>query len=439
MAIFARSISLALISVMGLLPCASAKQEHIVPSSQASELKNRFRIDHMVDEVTLIVQRKFGSAPVVVIQPDGSKWYANRHPQSVKWTDAESGDVINIQQPMPGPWQLTGKIVPGSKIVMLSKLAIDVEPFPQPLFQGERLKLRAWLTGDDLRLRLPGLAYMVQWTAGFSSLQNKEDANFAAGTFNVGTYQDNGSELDEQPDDGVFTSKINLDQPWGHYRLKIQAQNEVFQREYQQEFVLSKIPADITVVEPEKPLEQPWELKLIADGEQLNLAETFFELSIVGPAGFQATLSERLEGAAEKDLPLTDIRDFGSYRIKGTLFSTTNTGREIVLTLPERFFNFIEPPKPPPSAEELAARAAAIAKAEEEKAKSEAMKLVIIGNVLLLVVGAGLLLFLRKRKSLKQALAAAEQAAAEKAPPRSVADEIHEIDLTMPDESEQKR
>ena len=33
----------------------------VVPSSEASVLKNRFRIDHMVDSLTLFIQRQYGS------------------------------------------------------------------------------------------------------------------------------------------------------------------------------------------------------------------------------------------------------------------------------------------------------------------------------------------------------------------------------------------
>lgn len=444
-----RHLGFAIITAMSLQSLAFAAEPEgsaadeptvdVVPYPQASELKNRFRIDHMVDELTLIVQRSFGSAPVVIIQPDGSKWYASRHPNTVKWTDSEAGDVIKIEHPTPGPWQLTGKIIPGSKIVRLSRLGIEIEPFPQPLYQGETLKLRAWLTGDDLRLRLPGLAYMVTWNATFSSQQNKEEANFASGTFGVGTYQDNGSGLDEQPDDGVFTSKINLDQPWGHYLLKVDAFNEVFSRNYEQQFVLSKMPADISVVEPEKPTEQPWELKLVADGEQLDLTQTYFNLTVVGPAGFQSSISERLEGLTEKELVLSDVTEFGSYRIKGTMFSTISaTGREIVVNLPERFFNYIQPPEPPPSPAEIAAREAAVAKVEEAQAKTSAVTMVIVGNILLLLLGAGLMLFLRKRQSLKLALAAAEAAAAEKTAETDDSPDVRDIDLAMPDDNEKQ-
>ena len=115
----------------------------VVPVDTASELKNRFRVDHMVSSMTLLIQREYGSAPVVIVLPDGSKWYANRHPETVKWVDGITGDIIYIESPQPGPWQLVGKVVPGSQLKRVSKLEIEVQQLPQPLFQGEETKVVA--------------------------------------------------------------------------------------------------------------------------------------------------------------------------------------------------------------------------------------------------------------------------------------------------------
>lgn len=193
----------------------------VVPSQHASELKNRFRIDHMVDSLTLIIQRKYGSGPVVIVLPDGSKWYASRHPEHVQWVEGLSGDIVTIEKPLPGPWQLLGRVVPGSTIEKVSKLDITVEPFPQPLFQGERLKVTAQLLGDEQRIRMPGLDYLVEWTAKFISEHQVGEENFATGNIVVGSYKDNGEGLDERPDDGLFTGRINLTQAWGTYDLLV--------------------------------------------------------------------------------------------------------------------------------------------------------------------------------------------------------------------------
>ena len=405
----------------------------IVPSSEASVLKNRFRIDHMVDSLTLFIQRQYGSSPVVIVLPDGSKWYASRHPEEVQWVDGLSGDIVTIQKPMPGPWQLIGRVVEGSKIQKISKLGIKVDPLPQPLFQGERLKVTAQLLGDEQRLRMPGLDYLVEWTARFISEHLAGDENFAAGTLVVGSYKDYGEGLDERPDDGIFTGKINLNQPWGHYTFQVKVRNNVFTRESLFKFMLSPIPIEIDVLEPEDSLAGRWKLYVKVDETVVQLSETHLDLELVGPAGLQLPIMLIDLESSQSEIILPEVSDFGSYRIKGMAATTTLGGREIVLALPERFFNLIEPPKPPPTAEELAARAAKKEAVAEEKAKDDAIFWIITVNITLLVLGTLGLLIWRKRRNLKEALAATQKRLDEEKE-KDLGPTLDEIDLTMPED-----
>lgn len=407
----------------------------VVPSSEASVLKNRFRIDHMVDSLTLLIQRQYGSSPVVIVLPDGSKWYASRHPKEVQWVDGMSGDIVTIHKPMPGPWQLIGRVVEGSKIQKFSKLGIKVEALPQPLFQGERLKVTAQLLGDEQRLRMPGLDYLVEWTARFISERLPSDENFAAATLVVGSYKDYGEDLDERPNDGIFTGKINLNQPWGHYTFQVKVRNNVFSRERQFKFMLSPIPIEIDVLEPEDPLDGRWKLYVKVDEAVVQLSETHLDFELVGPAGLQLPISLSGLESSQSEIILPEVSDFGSYRIKGMAATTTLGGREIVLALPERFFNLIEPPKPPPTAEEMAARAAKKAAIDETKAKDDAVFWIITVNVTILVLGSLGLLIWRKRRNLKEALAATQKRLdEEKEKEKDLGPTLDEIDLTMPED-----
>ena len=384
----------------------------VMLSSQASELKNRFRIDHMVDSVTLLIQREYGSAPVIVVQPDGSKWYASRHPESVKWMDGLTGDMITIENPMPGPWQLLGRVVEGSVIDKISKLSIDVDPIPQPLYQGERLKLTTRLIGDDEKVRLPGLDYLMSWTAKFISDNNPGDENFAAGSFVVGNYRDNGETL------------------------QVDAKNAVLERQYSEAFTLSTRPIDVEIVASESAEAGRWDLHLTVDENELLLSQTHIEAEIVGPAGMR--LLETISNITEADsrFHLKPVNDFGSYRIKLTAVSTTKAGREIYLTLPELFFNFVKPPEPPPSKEELAAKAELQAKKAEDSAKQDAMFWLITINAVLLILGILILLFVRKRSNLKKALAATQARIDKEARQQKITMELDEIDLMMPEDSD---
>ncbi|MDB2387045.1 TIGR03503 family protein [Shewanella sp.] len=406
--------------------------------SQASELANRFRIDHMVSSVTLLVQREYGSAPVIVVQPDGSKWYANRHPDSVKWMDGLTGDMITIDNPTPGPWQLIGRITPGSVIHKVSTLSIDVDPIPQPLYQGERLKLTTRLLGDQKRVRLPGLDYLMNWTVKFVSNHDPSDENFAAGSFIVGSYRDNGEALDERPDDGIFTSKINLTEAWGGYTLKVIAKNAVLERQYSAPFRLSPRPIDVEIVAPTDVSTGQWALKINVDEEQLQLSHTHIEAEFVGPGGMMSVESITDINHVDTLHRLTPVSDFGSYRIKLNAVSTTRTGREIYLTLPELFFNFVRPPEPPPSAEALALIAKQQAKHAEKVAMKDALFWLVFGNVLLFGLGLAVLGFVYRRHQLKRRLLI--QAQKEKArSQQKMVMELDEIDLMMPEDLEQKK
>ena len=119
--------------------------------------------------------------------------------------------------------------------------------------------------------------------------------------------------------------------------------------------------------------------------------------------------------------------------------TTTLGGREIVLALPERFFNLIEPPKPPPTAEEMAVRVAKKAAIDETKAKDDAIFWIITVNVTILVLGSLGLLIWRKRRNLKEALAAIqkrldEEKEKEKEKEKDLGPTLDEIDLTMPED-----
>ena len=410
----------------------------VLLSKNASELKNRFRVDHMVDSMTLLIHREYGSAPVIIVRPDGSKWYVNRFPDdSVSWMEGLTGDMITIKKPMPGPWQLIGQVVDGSVIDKVSTLSIDVDPLPQPLFQGERVKVTARLLGDEEKVRLPGLDFMMNWTARFISENNSADENYVAGTFIVGAYRDNGEELDERPDDGVFTSDLDLEQPWGDYTLQVRAKNAVLDREYNQAFRLSKRPIDIELLTPDDPNSGIWTLNISLDEQVIKLEQTHLDLEILGPTGKRVPVHLTDFNQAQTKIALPKVIDFGSYDIKINAVTTTVNSREIYLSLPELFFNLVRPPEPPPSKEELAAKADAVARVQEQQAKDKAIVLIASINGALILLGVLVLLIMRKRSNLKKALAATEERLEKEVRREKMLLELDQIDLTMPEANDE--
>lgn len=82
----------------------------VASESSMSFLDNRFRVDETVERITFLVYRQDNSRPVTLVRPDGKKYYAWKHPDTVNWIEEPTADIITIERPMPGPWQAIGKV-----------------------------------------------------------------------------------------------------------------------------------------------------------------------------------------------------------------------------------------------------------------------------------------------------------------------------------------
>ncbi|RLV61200.1 TIGR03503 family protein [Parashewanella curva] len=408
--------------------------------STASELQNRFRIDHMVSKLTLVVQREYGSPPVVIVLPDGRKWYAHRHPENVKWHDGMTGDMIEITKPQAGPWQLLGRIVDGSTITKISELSIDVEPLPRELYVGERIKAVAQLKDNDLKVRLPGLDYLVEWSVAFKRLAEGDGKQNIIGNRRIVTYKDDGRLLDEKPDDGIFTSTFHLDLEPGKYLFDVNAHNEVFQRHYTNTIVLKPSPVTTSIIDSAINSAER-HIKINSNTAEIQIADTVIEYKIMGPNNLNERFSVQGLKSSIEQIKIPSVEEYGNYIVSVMAASTTVGGREILIKLPDISFNHEPPPAPAKSALELAQEEAQKLQQKEKSAKRTILTWVI-GLVLLftLLIATGIVVG-RKLKVRKRALKTAEKMAEmksgltkESAPVENMS--LNDIDLTMPEDVE---
>ena len=141
-----------------------------------SLLDNRFRVDPTIKQITFVIYRAERSRPVVLVRPDGKKYYAWRSPDNVRWYQESSMDIISIDNPMPGPWQAIGKITPKNKIILISHLELSTDTMPTRLFQNEEIKFTARLTADGKPLVLRDFLERVKLMVTFTKyVENEEE------------------------------------------------------------------------------------------------------------------------------------------------------------------------------------------------------------------------------------------------------------------------
>ncbi|MBT0587221.1 TIGR03503 family protein [Alteromonas oceanisediminis] len=310
-------------------------------------LQNRFRIDYKVDEITLVFFREFGSAPVVLVRPDGSKIFQSQaDEQDIFWYDSNTYDMINIKNPTPGPWQAVGQILPNSRVMVLSDIVLHAEPLPSMIFSGEILKQTAYLTNGEEPINYSQFRDVVTLSIELASSNNPNFDNFGASSEIVATFEDNGLGMDEAPLDGTFTGQFNLAIAAGEWRPLFRVTTPMFTREQVGEpLILHPNPIRIDV-EKDGGGEGYHKLLIDAERELVDMSSLLIDGKVRFPNGDIQNFS-LTELSADTREHLVVNYEYGVFRVKVTAYGKTVDGRDFILDVPEYTFATTEPEPEP--------------------------------------------------------------------------------------------
>ena len=410
-----------------LLLSLGATATEVFAPSDIPLLDNRFRIDYGVKEITFIVKRKPGTPSVILVRPDGSKLYVGKvKPAEVGWLALPEHDLITLRNPMPGPWQAIGEVDPDNRVRILSDIRLDIAALPMQLYQGELVKLQAWLLING---QAPKDKYYLSDLGMTVKLQSFSDADKKEVVLDqvLGHYLDDGKGLDEVPGDGTMTAEAVLqDIPGGKYRAMFSTGNQVFfVRARYQDVLLYPYPFSYQLASPSD--EVGAKLSLLIDSDELEPASVVIKGSVSSNVGSSYAFSETAS-EPKFDIDLSAIKAVGQHEVKATLYGTTRLGRELKIELPVKTFN-IFPPPPPPVAPVSAAAPVSSAEAPAETGMGWLIWALSGGGTLLVLLMSGVgFVVIQKRRALKRALAAAQAENQQAVAPATT------LDLNLPEQ-----
>lgn len=329
--------------VLTLLPFTLfGKEQH------ARWLSNTFRIDPSIKEVTLFIERESSSVPVVLIKPDGSKLYYQRHPDNVSWASTPERDVITLWKPQPGPWQATGKIAGEHGITLLSVFHLQMDALPTRVFQNEVIQLNGQLayknTTLDANYYLDGLSLKALL---YAEDNNADKDAFSLAPLELGTFKDDGTGADTLPGDGIMTAEIIFDALPGNYLFQAEISNGVLARYVQNKVLLYPQPVRARFTTPDSS--RQWRLEFETDSDVL--ADS---LTITGELINPLEQSVAISGQG-RSIDLPPALQPGNYRWQGRAYVTTMDGREIQIKLKDQVVRVVAPLPGPDDNHTLAA------------------------------------------------------------------------------------
>ncbi|MCC2615532.1 TIGR03503 family protein [Aestuariibacter halophilus] len=321
-------------------------------------LQNRFRIDYQVDEITMVFFREYGSAPVVLVRPDGSKIFQkDANGVDLFWYDASTYDMISIKNPVPGPWQAVGQVLPGSRVMVISDIQLHADPLPDIIFSGEILKQTAYLTNGGEPIDYTEFRDVVSLDIRLISTNNPNFNNFGADAQTIATFEDNGRGMDEKPMDGVFTGQFNLAVPDGEWTPVFVVTTPMFTREQvDPNLMLYPNPINISV-QLDSGNEGYHKILIDAEREFVDMETLLIDGKIRFPNGDVQNFSLTESSPNTREHQIINY-EYGVYRVKLTAYGNTTSGRDFILDVPEYTF-LVDAPEPelPPAAEGAADQA----------------------------------------------------------------------------------
>ncbi|EIV1638955.1 TPA: TIGR03503 family protein [Vibrio parahaemolyticus] len=404
-----RALSVAILAIWSCFAFAASE-------SAMSLLDNRFRVDPTIEQITFLVYREQSSQPVVLVRPDGKKYYAWGSYDNVRWYQEPSLDIISVDNPMPGPWQAVGKVTPKNNIRLISHLKLSTDVFPNRLYNGEALKFTARLTSDDKPLVLRDFLDRVNLRVTFTKFVENEDELIKEARpvpMIIGEFSDDGRGLDEQAGDGVFTVQLPIEVEPGKYRARITSGNGVFLRAQEQVILVYPNPVSRTFIQSRSP-EKPHQL--VVSGEQGMIAPGSIAVNVEqnAPDGFITYSQGQVsQDGMKTTLNLDNDPELGKYSWRGEIFATDfATQRALVFPIQEQTFSVVD---------EVDLEAARIAKeaelaeqrriemekriiAEREAESKRSMIIIAVGNVVMLLIAIVAWIVWRKLKAKRQAM-----------------------------------
>lgn len=389
MAIFIKTLFASIFTLFSIISTAHMVYE----PNDIPLLDNRFRIDPEAEQVTFILNHSQGRETIVLVQPDGSKLYQQRHPDTVSWVSGQKQDIITIQNPMVGPWQAIANLDGDNRIKIISDVELEVNRLPLKLYTQEYITTNATLYADKKLMKNATYLDDAKLSISLIGGTNKKMA----------LYLDDGKHYDELPFDGKLTARLFVDLPPARYLLNINTKNDVFIRNVNKDAVvfISPISYKINALEPSSDNAKVT-FKLDADEIMPNSVSINGVIKNANNEMVEQVLMHSIENLSESNEFESIYKlDYGLYTFSGRAYATNQDGREIELQLTEKVFELV----PPFIMPEIVATEEASPLTENEEVASTSifsnLWVIIAIAVTILLLLAIIIFFILKRKKKK--------------------------------------
>lgn len=287
-----------------------------VPSEQVPLEDNRFLIDKSVDEFTLLVFRKAGADPAVLLSPLGERYSEAETPDNINWFATGDYDLVTVQQPEQGEWRVEAEVDPDNRVTVVSDLGLHVARIPRNVFLGNLPDFSVNLYEQDKVIQLPTFLQLMKIMVEVREQQGE------------GHWR---KELTggSPPADGLYTATLSMLREPGPYEVSVVVDGKTFERRNKQLIRVHR--AFALELEPSRLDAEQLTISLYAKNSDLDMDSVAAMASIAMPSGKLLIRALQKEGARRWEVQVP-LEEAGEYRVSAEISGSYRSGKDFELS-----------------------------------------------------------------------------------------------------------
>lgn len=231
-----------------------------VPAERVPLDENGFLVDASIHEFTALIFRRAEVPATIIIAPDGKEYSGTDPKNNVNWYRTGKYDLITVQEPVAGQWEVKTEMAPGSRVTVVSNLQLVVAPLKGNIKANQSLDLAYSFQENNQTITNNDFLQLLSGKALVSNPKSHEVAEIKLASGAAG--------------DGIFRHELQGFADEGEYDVRIVIDGKTFKREFVHRVNITNSAFTLQMRVDETAGKKTYVYTLIADAEVVDVDST---------------------------------------------------------------------------------------------------------------------------------------------------------------------
>lgn len=274
---------------------------------------NQFKIDDSVTEMTVLAFRQKDTTASTLTLPDGSKLTQADQSESVRWQHDTNYDLITLDKPMAGQWQINAALDPDNRVMVVTDMKLQTTDLPNNVLVGEKFDFEATLTEKGEVISRDEFLNLVD-----GELRQNINGETAA------------LELTRLPEQSIYRATLGNKFRDGRHDVIVTMKSATFERQRRQTINVIAAPINVEVEQLEQQT-RSHRIQIQADARLINPDTLTITALLREEDGSEWPYDMLKTDDNNWRLTLTDLADQQTYELSLQLRGETPEGRKVFL------------------------------------------------------------------------------------------------------------